>query len=114
MIKPGLRQSQFLDRLSAENLRDEDAVRYAVSTIKDPDKMKGFRDDLAKSIRDDPNFHRGEKDSFLKAEKSIRDALVDPSISYGQFTVWIKFLLKNATPPIDQEVRPTLPKQAGR
>jgi hypothetical protein len=95
-------------------LVDADSVRYAVSTISDPDKMREFRDNLARAIRDDPNSPRGEKDSLLIAEGSIRGALVDPSIRHGQFKAWQEFLRENATSPVDHEVRPTLTRQARR
>ena len=114
MQRSGVRQSSLLNRISADNLSDMDVVIHAMSTIKDLDKMRGFRDDLAKSIRDDPNFHKGERDSLLMAEGSIRSALIDPRIPHNQFNAWAHFLRENATAPIDQEVRPALTRQARR
>jgi hypothetical protein len=110
---PSIRHKASLDLLSADNLRSESAVRYAVSTISDPEKMKLFRDDLVRSIRDDPNFRKGERDALLMADGSIRHALVDPRVPHDQFNVWANFIRENAILPIDQEARvtPTRPER---
>jgi len=114
--RKGFRPNSTIDGFKVDGNTDRvQVVRDAVTTISDPGKMREFRDELARFIRDeDPNFHKEERDSLLAAEKSIRGALAEPGIRHNQFMAWSDFLRENATPSVDPEVSPSLPSPARR
>jgi hypothetical protein len=116
MQRQGFRPDPILvDGINISDNADRDGIaRDAVFRISDPDKMGLFRDELARFIRDDPDFDKGEKISLLEADRSIRGALVSLSIPHSHFLAWTNFLRENTMPPVDQEVRPTLTRQAGQ